>query len=483
MVSQSLGLQPHVVGGTDDGSGDADVNLSETVMDIAWNGIWINANTDWGGAVTRTAERWVETLLAGGTVHIAEGGQSGFSADVIRHIRNHHSALNTTTQIILVQHSDTNEENTDSSDLEYVRANSSYIKIPDGESANATADLRGQSEAFITEASSSNYATQWNLAFGGTDSVLEPDFSSLNFSSIVELLYILDIGTDQIAGIEDFGNQFFSPVVAAASDIPDPTTRTGWSDSYSVDGQCHCDTSFDHGLSSVSVDTPEGAKPVAQVCADIQTKFGSGRSDGRLYFNTVQCGHDPKNDAADERICPGIPRALGDYTGDRCFETGATWNISSLYADALDSQPEAQPEPTSETQPEPITDPQPEPITEPTPEPQPQPTPEPQPQPTPEPQPQPTPEPQPQPTPEPEPQSELSPVATPEPTSDPQPEQLAGPETTGISDVSPVDSQIETGGRFGCSISSTANFDPTLPALLLSLLVLVVFRWRTNIVV
>ncbi len=108
--------------------------------------------------------------------------------------------------------------------------------------------------------------------------------------------------------------------------------KTPWSDSYSVGGQCYCDSNFDHGLSGVSVDTPEGRKSVPVVCAAIQARHGVGPGSGRTYFNDIQCGHGPANSAADEAVCPGIPRALGDYTGPNCNTRGSTWNLDLLYA-------------------------------------------------------------------------------------------------------------------------------------------------------
>ena len=43
------------------------------------------------------------------------------------------------------------------------------------------------------------------------------------------------------------------------------------------------------------------------------------------------------NNAADETACPGIPRASGNFTGSRCSETGATWNLDQLFL--ADSSP------------------------------------------------------------------------------------------------------------------------------------------------
>ena len=221
-------------------------------------------------------------------MYVAEGRYSEFSADVIRQVKNLDAFVNTRERIILVQQredltdQDASADSGHESDLSYVKANANYTEIPDGKALNGTADLKGQSAAFVTRASSSTFAEQWSIALTQFDAGAEIDFSST-----VELLHILDIGTSRIASIDDFADEFF--VTALASDessIPDPTSPTVWSDSYSVDGQCYCDTNFDHDLDSVFLDTPAGQRSVPQICADITTMFGTGRSDGRLYFNT-----------------------------------------------------------------------------------------------------------------------------------------------------------------------------------------------------
>jgi len=113
--------------------------------------------------------------------------------------------------------------------------------------------------------------------------------------------------------------------------IKTPRRKTGWSDSYSVDGQCYCDSSnFDHGLHKISTGTPKGKKKVTEICGDLKKKFGEGRKNGRVYFNDIQCGHGPANEAADEKVCPGIPNG-NRYSGARCKEKGSTWNLDKLY--------------------------------------------------------------------------------------------------------------------------------------------------------
>lgn len=116
-------------------------------------------------------------------------------------------------------------------------------------------------------------------------------------------------------------------------DIPTPTEPQPWSDSYSVDGQCYCDSSYDHEVGDIVFPTPVGNKTVLQICTDINEKLGFGAPSGRVYYNTIQCGHEPANTAQinDEWLCPGIPAGPGNYTGPRCFEGGSLWNLDALY--------------------------------------------------------------------------------------------------------------------------------------------------------
>lgn len=107
--------------------------------------------------------------------------------------------------------------------------------------------------------------------------------------------------------------------------------KTAWSDSYSVRGQCYCDSSFDHGVGSQRIQTNAGTKSVREVCAKIQASYGQGEAAGREYYNSIQCGHRPYNNAGDEQGCPGQPIAMGNWSGPDCNNTGADWNLDRLY--------------------------------------------------------------------------------------------------------------------------------------------------------
>jgi hypothetical protein len=326
-VVDAFQLQTTVVGGAY-GLWNADryVPESEAVMNAVWSTNWLDAHNRYDEAADASYDRWLQVLSAGADIWVAEGGQADFTADVLQRIQASLPAIDTRQRIHVVQHSDWNQVHADQSDLDYVRNNTNYILIEDGNFANTTADLNQRSQGFVDTVLSSRYASAWRAAFD----YLDPN-EKLDFSEVVELLYIVGVGVDEVATPDEFAARFIGDVESATTRAPGSALY--WTDSYSVDGQCYCDTNFDHDLSRISVNTPIGSLPVTQVCADVQARFGEGRSDGRLYYNTVQCGHQPANSAADEVNCPGF---LTDSTGSEqnfsCAATGARWNLDAVYA-------------------------------------------------------------------------------------------------------------------------------------------------------
>lgn len=106
--------------------------------------------------------------------------------------------------------------------------------------------------------------------------------------------------------------------------------RPGWKDSYSVDGVCYCDSNgFDHGADRLTFPTPAGVLAVTQICADIQSVLGEGRSSGRILYNDLQCGNGPPNDAGDEDpdACPGRV----DIGPSGCQILGPKWDLEAVY--------------------------------------------------------------------------------------------------------------------------------------------------------
>jgi len=120
-------------------------------------------------------------------------------------------------------------------------------------------------------------------------------------------------------------------------------TSQSWADSYSVGGKCYCQTSYDHGIGNYTVEGTNGMT-VRQICP----KLGSGPANGRVYYNTVQCGHEPAhNDAItingqrvrDEKVCPGrVGRGVPCNS-----EKGAKWDLSFLNDPPAPQPPAPQP--------------------------------------------------------------------------------------------------------------------------------------------
>ncbi|MEM9860931.1 MAG: hypothetical protein AAF938_04895 [Myxococcota bacterium] len=96
-----------------------------------------------------------------------------------------------------------------------------------------------------------------------------------------------------------------------------------WADSYSVGDRCYCETSFDHNIGPIEVETPVGTRTVREVCDALGPGPGS---DDRPLYNDVQCGNGPANDAGDEDDCPGRV----DIGREGCGQLGPHWDLSEL---------------------------------------------------------------------------------------------------------------------------------------------------------
>lgn len=113
------------------------------------------------------------------------------------------------------------------------------------------------------------------------------------------------------------------PDIVRIIDVPGRDPGSGWHDSYSVGSQCYCETTFDHNIGDIEVDTPVGTRTVREVCDAIGPGPGS---DGRPLYNDIQCGNGPANDAGDEDDCPGRV----DIGREGCGHIGPTWDLSVL---------------------------------------------------------------------------------------------------------------------------------------------------------
>lgn len=194
-----------VVNGTKSYLNDGIVDGSSDVMRMVFPD-GLDAFHNLGNSKHQVADRWQQVLDAGGTVHVAEGGPSDFTAMVIRELRSRN--VGNLDHIRLVQHSQWNENKTDNDSLSFVQRFTTYVKIEDGNQSNATAWLRtsgNQVAAFQRLVEQSDHAHVWNTAF---QFVTNPK-RVVDFSDVVEVLEILDIPTRDVADAFEFGDRFF----------------------------------------------------------------------------------------------------------------------------------------------------------------------------------------------------------------------------------------------------------------------------------
>ncbi|VGO22463.1 hypothetical protein SCARR_04546 [Pontiella sulfatireligans] len=183
----------------------------------AENEKWVNAspqNPSWNGAVAKIAAKVKPVLLAGGKAWVAEAGQSDITADWVRAlIADGIPAASIKTNVVVVQHSNWNEDMTTDADLAYVKSMCAYQTINDGNgtstardpSAPATPAYRSTSTAFQPAALTSQnkkakaywQEAEWVI----NDEGYFPDHSSIStggvdFSDVVESHWIFGAPTD-----------------------------------------------------------------------------------------------------------------------------------------------------------------------------------------------------------------------------------------------------------------------------------------------
>ena len=114
---------------------------------MAFGSHWSDAHNDYETALRAVTEIVIDTLNSDGDIWIAEAGQSDFSANMVRQVKLELPGIDTRTRIHIVQHSDWNEESTAPANPAYVKGNTDYHKIADGNATgNGTPGLKTDSE-------------------------------------------------------------------------------------------------------------------------------------------------------------------------------------------------------------------------------------------------------------------------------------------------------------------------------------------------
>lgn len=180
---------------------------------------WTNAHENWAVSVKRVAKKVINTINNGGRIFVAEAGQSDFTYDVCQLLLQKGVSLSTLkSKLILVQHSNWNEKKTTQNELSWLKSNTDYNKIEDGNKTNATPnykDIENKWLGLATAASNQNEfaKTAWDEASriceeweaSWDNEVISA--GGVDFSDVVEFWWILDQGNKAFT-IADFWNSY-----------------------------------------------------------------------------------------------------------------------------------------------------------------------------------------------------------------------------------------------------------------------------------
>ena len=189
----------------------------DDLFELALSGRWSDAHADRDHALTEVHAKVVGVLQKGGDVWIADGGQSDFSADVIRKVQDSHPDIDTRKRFHIVQHADWNELVTGPENLAFAKEQADYHRIKSGNVVgNGTPGFRSDEvidwQSSITD---SKLVEIWNLAIeighrynGKEGRYLNKSVAAggLDFSDLAETLYIF--GMEDVVDANDFFSRF-----------------------------------------------------------------------------------------------------------------------------------------------------------------------------------------------------------------------------------------------------------------------------------
>ena len=182
---------------------------------LAFGNNWTDAHENLKNAVEQVKVIAKATLKNKGDIWIAEAGQSDFSAELIKAIQADLSDINISQRINIVQHSDWNEEVTSPICLDFVKKNTNYQKIPDGNAVgNGTPGFRSpEYTKWKDKIRNPKLIEIWQLAidlssrYNGKEGRYNNEAISaggLDFSDLSEVCWIL--GLQEIKDTEHFFN-------------------------------------------------------------------------------------------------------------------------------------------------------------------------------------------------------------------------------------------------------------------------------------
>lgn len=183
------------------------------LFQLAFGDNWTDAHRNFNSAVDKVKVIVEATLANHGDIWIAEAGQSDFSAELLKNIQAYMPETEISQHIHVVQHSDWNEQVTSPGSLLFIKQNTDYRKIPDGNIVgNGTPGFRSSEYTDLkNKIKNPELIEIWQLAvdlgnkYNGKEGRYNNEAISaggLDFSDLSEVCWIL--GIEYIKDAEHF---------------------------------------------------------------------------------------------------------------------------------------------------------------------------------------------------------------------------------------------------------------------------------------
>ena len=191
----------------------ADKLMDYTYKDV---GGWKNSLTDSKNALIYELEFFKDTIERGGRVWVKEGGESDFTKKVVTELEKWKKGSGKCVYVI--QHSSTNEKNAGAGVLTYMKANTMYSKISDGNPPYQKKNWKMNGKSFDYYGLQSRWSCAWKYAFdefkkkksycaGKPQSIQK----CVDFSDSHELLYITGDDRSKPIGMNTYVSTYLKP--------------------------------------------------------------------------------------------------------------------------------------------------------------------------------------------------------------------------------------------------------------------------------
>jgi hypothetical protein len=130
--SRFNGVNTHAVAGAYGNQSGSYVDSSALFNMAFGSANWSDNHTNHALALSTVVAKVKAALNAGGDIYVMEAGQSDFTRDWVQQVKADLPSVVTTARIHVYQHSTWNEGQTTPADLTYIKANTDYQKIADG---------------------------------------------------------------------------------------------------------------------------------------------------------------------------------------------------------------------------------------------------------------------------------------------------------------------------------------------------------------